>query len=526
MKSLPTAAVICLVLLGCGIGCRPKDDPRPPVSPPKAGTEESAAKGADNPSSNSDPPVDAEPHDQPPPPSVKLTLAQGLSPAQLLSFMGEADSELRLTQLEPQRFASLQEQKDAQKHIVRLKLEAADQLLAHPQVTPAQSQAAKRARLQALSGLSHFRDLKALQALEAMAASLAEDPDVRLAADAANVTLGLTLEQLQAGQLADPTEVVTRIERLTKQPDALELADLFNCQQALALLTRYGYVAAAQQARSIVLKAFADNPNPLIQQEIAVLQTSTRFDALNDLLRQALAAAPPAIAAAGSADRERLDFGPAVDRLITDYPDEETLDFLANAALGLENGGRESLAIKLLEAGETAFAKTESAVLAGDVRQLAADARRRAKLIGQTFTPTGLFPNGAPLDWSVYRGRPTIIAFWSPRRSNAVSSLQQIKDQLPIWGRGRVQVLGIVLDAPGTELGNFLAEANLPWDSLFNRDSGVPGWREPNAAEAGVGGLPFFLLLDAEGKVVAKAYEVAALAESVQSLIKTPAATN
>jgi hypothetical protein len=503
--------IVCIGLVATA-ACRPKETSKD-VSQEPSGASDPA--GNDSPVQQPDetpstPPAAPNAAETPPPPSVKLRLADDLAPPQLVSFLREADRELRATQLEPQRFTSLQEQKDAQRAIVRMKLQAADRLLAHVDVTAEQRQAGNRARLQALSGLSHFRDLQALQELEKMAKELADDPDLRLATDAANVGLGLKLERLQAGELSSSREVLEQLERLVHHPEVLELADLYNCQQALALLTRYGYTAEAQQARTAVLRAFGNNSHPLVQQEIELLKSSARFDELNELLRAALA---------GEQSDTPPDFAPTVTKLVTEYADEQTINFVANAALGLESNGQQDLALQLLQATASAFAGTTAERLTNDAKQLVSDAERRFRLEGQTFEPQGSYTNGATIDWSVFRGRPTVVVFWSPRRPNAVVALGQLEDALPRWGRGKVQVLGIVLDAPGTELGNFLAEANLPWDNLFNRDPGTPGWREPNADAAGVGGLPFFLLLDGDGKVVAKSYEVATLSPTVEQLL-------
>jgi len=105
-----------------------------------------------------------------------------------------------------------------------------------------------------------------------------------------------------------------------------------------------------------------------------------------------------------------------------------------------------------------------------------------------------------------FRGKPTIVDFWAswcgPCKQQR-PALRQLHEQVAARG---FAVLGLSVD-----------EDAAAWQAALKREDlpGVQG-RLATAAEAGMSGVPAYWLLDAAGKIVAKATTPEELAEAIR----------
>jgi len=124
--------------------------------------------------------------------------------------------------------------------------------------------------------------------------------------------------------------------------------------------------------------------------------------------------------------------------------------------------------------------------------------------VGTTPMLAFLKADGSASTLADIRGKPSLVHFWA-------SWCAPCKRQLPAVARlqetaAGMDVVGLSLDEDAVAWQEALGTLALPW----------PQGRVENSADAGLSSVPAYWLLDASGKIVAKAHD----AEDLPSLIE------
>lgn len=108
--------------------------------------------------------------------------------------------------------------------------------------------------------------------------------------------------------------------------------------------------------------------------------------------------------------------------------------------------------------------------------------------------------NGSPVNFAAFKGKYVLVDFWAswcgPCRAenpNVLKAYNTYKDK-------NFTVVGISLDDKGENWKKAIKDDNMPWTQL----SDLKGWKNEVSQYYGINGIPSTLLVDPQGKIIAK----------------------
>lgn len=467
----------------------PGGDPNDQPAPADQGTsapDAVAATDAGQPNAQS--PPTATLATAPPP----LQLKENLSAEKLIEFLARVDTEIQETWAgrsgitEPERLQS------ELQRIVRLKLEASRRLIDHPDASDEVRIQGARGELQSLSHLSVLGDLESAEALELLANKQIESADNRLAADSRLVLIGFAVEALQSGDEQAPDEIVTLIKGFAATtPKSSDFPALMAMGQARQMLSQYGYDAQAKTVRDMIIELFAGSPDPNVAELTAQIAGNVKYEQIDQMLLSILASESI------SADQWQS----AVETLITESADLQTVQYLAGAALEFESMGNEELVVATLQSLASHFDDPGSAT--GREVELAIGARdARQQVIGRSFDPDLPGVGETAPKMEDYRGKVVLMPFWAtgfPESLQLIEQLKAIRDAHP----DEVAIVGMNLDVANEPIQPFMQSRGLQFDSFHAESSPTEKIANPVAAQFGMVSMPFLVIIDQQGRVAA-----------------------
>ncbi|HNR15040.1 MAG TPA: TlpA disulfide reductase family protein [Chitinophagaceae bacterium] len=149
---------------------------------------------------------------------------------------------------------------------------------------------------------------------------------------------------------------------------------------------------------------------------------------------------------------------------------------------------------------------------------LEAQANKMKGLIGQTAPELSLpDPNGKEVKLSSFRGKYVLVDFWASwckpcREENptVVKAYNKFKDK-------NFTILGVSLDRPGQkdEWMKAVMKDNLTWTQV----SDLMFWNSPVVQLYGIEGIPYNVLVDPDGKIIAESLRGPALEEKLAAVL-------
>lgn len=106
-------------------------------------------------------------------------------------------------------------------------------------------------------------------------------------------------------------------------------------------------------------------------------------------------------------------------------------------------------------------------------------------------------PQGTPLAWSALRGRPIVLNFWATWCPPCVKEMPELDRFQREFAAKGWKVVGLAIDGP-TPVREFLAKVQVGFDIGL---AGFGGTELAQTLGNTVGGLPFTVLIDAQGRV-------------------------
>ncbi|TWU42010.1 TlpA family protein disulfide reductase [Novipirellula artificiosorum] len=433
-------------------------------------------------------------------------LRPDLTPQQLLKYLADADGDMQLIASGRAGITDQQEALAKMRRIVRLKLEASRRLRDHSDSDPSTRDEGTRGELQSLSHLAGLGDLQAAIELEKLAETNLKSDDARLVADSRMVLIGFAIESLQNGEATAPQRIATLVNDLASSGSPPDVSAMMVMGQARQVLAQYGHREEAKQIRDAIIRLYGDASDPQIAKMAAQLAGNVEYDQIDRLLQQAI-------------EGEVVDpetWSAAVQKLVIESADLQTVQYLAGAALQFEGLEQESLAAATYQKLAENFTDGDSAT--GREANLAIEAKRaREAVIGTSFATDAPSVDGSKLSVDDHRGKLVLMPFWAigfPESLQLIPSLQAIADESP----DQIAIVGVNLDRAEAPVSEFVEQNQLEFPSFRVESSATAEVANPLAAEFGMVSAPFIVVLDEEGTVASIDYTLDQVKKTILEL--------
>jgi thiol-disulfide isomerase/thioredoxin len=136
---------------------------------------------------------------------------------------------------------------------------------------------------------------------------------------------------------------------------------------------------------------------------------------------------------------------------------------------------------------------------------------------------TGPTLEGKPFELADYRGKVVFVDFWATWCGPCLMELPHVKETYDRYHADGFEVVGVSLDDDREVLARFVQERGLPWPQIFFDDPAERSWKSPLARRFGVRAIPFTILVDREGKLLATGLRGGEVGRAVAESLGRPA---
>ncbi|MCA9167122.1 MAG: TlpA family protein disulfide reductase [Planctomycetales bacterium] len=417
------------------------------------------------------------------------------TPEELFEFMEQTEiKELGAPEDEGDAAAPTPDQEAlgrAIRRVMRVRLDACDKILAK-QIPDETRTRAIRLRLEALRTLSAVDPDQYSSQYDSYVKELlsGSDPFLARLAKATQFQNEVMEVVSEGGENVDA--LLTQLKAVLDDPDAgPEVMDM--TRDAVSWLFERGQVEVATEGYRLIGKRFENNADQNVSDEARMLLSQATYNNLKRLTQ------------AVSEDKEGsvpalLD---ALNAVLAEADnDPNSPAYAMQTAQFLEFSGNFAEAKQAYERIRERYAQATDNELARDIGTSVDLALKRLNLIGTDLTLQGVQLNGQPFDWSTYRGKPTLVCFWTTWHQGWPQFADEIRAAIAQHAGGDVQVVAISLDDSRSTLETYIRENPTAWTILVNPDPQAAGFENPNAIKCGIEMIPFVMLVDADGKVI------------------------
>lgn len=123
--------------------------------------------------------------------------------------------------------------------------------------------------------------------------------------------------------------------------------------------------------------------------------------------------------------------------------------------------------------------------------------------VGDVLEIVGPTLDGGNFDLNDYRGKVVLVDFWATWCGPCVAELPNVRSVYDKYHEDGFEVVGVSLDESREDLAEFLESHDEPWPQIIFDEEGKVGGSNPLAKKYGVYGIPYMVVVDREGKVVA-----------------------
>ncbi len=370
--------------------------------------------------------------------------------------------------------------------IMEAMLEASEKLLA-ADADDAARVSAVQAKAGALSVLSQLMpDRPWADQFHKFATSLAADKNPVIAIEGRAILLGILIGDVAQGKSQDVDGLMAQLKALLAD-EHRNLSVLNVTQQAVLALRTIGRDDEAHEAFELIANAFKDHPDAQLAAEADdMLEQLTVVDLKADArLNDVLLKRDGAVAA----------FTDVVTQLLQrPKPGQIVLKNVLRWLPMLEQSGNYELAARICDMTQAAYQDNLVPELKEAALQSTRMMQRRLDLLGKPLSVEGTQLDGTPLDYAPYQGKVVLLVFWASVSPACRPELLAVKTRYEKYHAQGLEVIGVCLDQDMTVANQVLNELQLPWTTITNSKL---------AEKFGIAMVPYLLLADREGKVVA-----------------------
>jgi thiol-disulfide isomerase/thioredoxin len=139
--------------------------------------------------------------------------------------------------------------------------------------------------------------------------------------------------------------------------------------------------------------------------------------------------------------------------------------------------------------------------------------------LGQEANVSGITLTGTKYDIQAHRGRVVLVDFWATWCPPCRQELPHLKQLYERYHEDGFDIVGVSLDKSRDTLAAFVKEEDLPWPQIISNEPDERGWQNPLIYRYMVQAIPYTLLVDRKGIIVASALRGADLEDAVEKLM-------
>lgn len=431
-------------------------------------------------------------------PFMQLTLPASDSPRELFGFFADCDRSiadlaiaLRTQEIDDVFFL------DQARRLGNMKLQAAVRLYNSTTLSAEERKRAIAAQVEALSHLTGSGDIQAARRLQLLATELSTSSDAELAHQGKLVLLGFRLNQLQEGQLKDPQAIVVDIEDLLASSQERGPVEFMALDRCIGVLKSLGYEPQAHQILEKLVRDFSASPN--VDLAIRAWNIGTEGS------EQRIAFDESVGATINGSQRDPTTVAMTASNLLNRFPSPNSLWYLCQSAINLEFSGNVAAGSAVFTVVDQAWSKIAASPLMTEVNGILQSYSLRMASLGKTVAMDELATiDGQPLDWKSYRGKVVLVCFWSSLNMRCLEEINSLNALHKEIGDNQFAIVSVNLDDPSLKnVEQMVARQQYPWQTVRSSHPTATGFATNAARSIGVSNVPFLMLVNREGVVVA-----------------------
>ncbi len=145
---------------------------------------------------------------------------------------------------------------------------------------------------------------------------------------------------------------------------------------------------------------------------------------------------------------------------------------------------------------------------------------RFKKVAMGAITPAIVLPDTSGNTFSLMeaKGKYTLIDFWASWCTPCLLQIPDLKEAYAEYHPKGFEILGVSVDSKGDRWKNSIEKYDMTWPQV----SDLKGWGSASAADYNVTFIPFNVLIDEDGKIIAKNLHSMALMKKLETLLQDP----
>jgi thiol-disulfide isomerase/thioredoxin len=132
---------------------------------------------------------------------------------------------------------------------------------------------------------------------------------------------------------------------------------------------------------------------------------------------------------------------------------------------------------------------------------------------------SGITLEGKSFDITSRRGKVVLVDFWATWCPPCRDELPRLKSLYERYHDDGLEIVGVSLDESKGELADFVQRQGIPWLQIYSDSPGEQGWENPLLFQYTIRAIPYTLLADREGTIVASGLVGSLLEEAVEQVM-------